>query len=111
MFNHVHVNINSVEFEYVTKGNLENISIARPDGVGYSQWSSVWDGFVEFIESRQPTLYDYVERQIDASEIESLEDQISELQEEVESLESDISALEIEIEELEAEVFRLNGEE
>lgn len=86
MFNHIHVNIDSVEFEYVTKGNLENISIARPDGIGYSQWSGVWNAFVEFLESRQ--------RQVDTSEIEALEDEIYDLRKEIGDKNSLIESLE-----------------
>lgn len=110
MFNRVDVQIDSVEFESVVGGYNQIVNLERPDGVSYSQWSGVWTGFKELHDSRQYSLGDYVERQVDTSEIESLEDQISELQKQVESLEGDLARSEREADDLQAEIDNLEKE-
>ncbi len=104
MFNNINIGIDGVEFEYIEGGRLYCVNVGIPDGVSYSQWEGTWLGFKEFVESGFPTLRDYVERQIDTSEIENLEDTIDELRQELDAKNSEIAGLEDEIERLEAVV-------
>lgn len=99
MFNSLHINVDSVEFEYVTKGNLEVINVARPDGVSYSQWEGFWSNIdqngVDTYEEEIVSLQD---------KIETLEDTVDELRKELDAKDYEISGLEKEIERLESEI-------
>ncbi len=104
MFNSINIGIDGVEFEYIEGGRLYCVNVGKPDGVSYSQWEGAWLGFKELAESGFPTLRDYVERQVDTSEVENLEDTIDELRQELDAKNSEIAGLEEEIERLEAVV-------
>ena len=100
MFNQISVNLNSVEFEYIEGGRLYCVNVGKPDGVSYSQWSGAWAAFKEFLDSRQPTLSDYVERTIDVSELEALEEEIDDLRRQIDDKNSQIASLEEEIDDM-----------
>jgi len=72
MFNSINIGVSDIEFEYILNGTTRVTTVFRSDGVSYSQWSGLWEGLKEFAESGHTTLYDYVERQIDTSEIARL---------------------------------------
>lgn len=97
MYNAININPDSVEFEATVGGYNQIVNLERPDGVSYSQWSGVWSGFKELHDSRQYSLDDYVERQVDTSEIESLEDRIDELKGELKNAENDRDDAEAEV--------------
>lgn len=110
MYNAININPDSVEFEATVGGYNQIVNLERPDGVSYSQWSGVWSGFKELHDSRQYSLDDYVERQVDTSAITALEDENDDLKEEVRVLQADLDAAEIKIASLEDDKTYLENE-
>lgn len=110
MYNAININPDSVEFEATVGGYNQIVNLERPDGVSYSQWSGVWAGFKELHDSRQYSLDDYVERQVDTSAITALEDENDDLKEEVRVLQANLDAAEIKIASLEDDKTYLENE-
>lgn len=110
MYNAININPDSVEFEATVGGYNQIVNLERPDGVSYSQWSGVWSGFKELHDSRQYSLDDYVERQVDTSAITALEDENDDLKEEVRVIQADLDAAEIKIASLEDDKSYLENE-
>lgn len=110
MFRRIDIEPDFVEFEYMDAGHLCVTCVARPDGISYSQFSGLFEGLKELHDSRQYSLGDYVERQVDTSEIEGLEDRIQDLKEENSVLENELDAAEDANSDLENEVETLKQE-
>jgi predicted nuclease with TOPRIM domain len=114
IFNSLNINVDSVEFEYVTKGNLEVITVGRPDGVSYSQWEEVWsrlDGSVlDDLQNEVDELEKRVKSNSDTDYQNGYDDGVAEteraLEKEISSLESENERLKDELSELK---FRMEG--
>lgn len=114
IFNSLNINVDSVEFEYVIKGNLEVVNVSRPDGVSYSQWEEFWNRLDDVVfEGLQAEVEELEARVKDNSVVDyqnGYDDGVSEtereLDREISSLESEIESLRDELSELK---FRMEG--
>jgi len=109
IFNSIWINVDSVEFQYILQGQTEYAEVFRPDGISYSQWSNFWESVIDLHDSEKD-LQTLIDESVDVSELEDLEEQITDLKLEIGDRDSQIAGLEKDIGRLEDEVDELRNE-
>lgn len=108
MFSSFDVDYDKVTFCYTRDWMKEIVFVDRPDGVGVSQWTDVWESFREILESGGDSIEDYINNALVEADkkIEELEEENENLRDEYLKLEREFDEMKGELEELE---FRLES--